>query len=113
MRSVTSLQEFIEFSSQFSGSAIFIQASAAWCVPCRMLRPVFELLAEEVEARFPVQFVHFDVNEAPGLAAKLQVTHMPTFVCMYEQESCRIVGPQQHQLIAWVHQNLNCCKGTA
>ena len=48
---------------------------AAWCMPCRMLAPVFESLSQEFEGR--VEFVKVDVDENEEAARKYRVSSIP------------------------------------
>ena len=49
---------------------------APWCGPCRMVAPVIEDLAEEMEGE--VRFAKVNVDEAQATAARFQVRSIPT-----------------------------------
>jgi len=49
---------------------------APWCGPCRMVAPVIEELAEELEGE--VRFAKVNVDESPGIAQRFQVRSIPT-----------------------------------
>ncbi len=49
---------------------------APWCGPCRMVAPVIEELAEEMEGE--VRFAKVNVDEAPQIAQRFQVRSIPT-----------------------------------
>jgi thioredoxin 1 len=51
---------------------------ATWCGPCRMLAPVLDQLAGEFAGR--IKFVKVDVDEAPELANRYQITGVPTLL---------------------------------
>lgn len=53
---------------------------APWCGPCRMLSPVVEELAKEVEGRAKVGKVN--VDEENELAAAFQVAAIPTLAVL-------------------------------
>ena len=49
---------------------------APWCGPCRMVGPVIEELAEEMDGE--VRFAKVNVDEAPEIAQRFQVRSIPT-----------------------------------
>ena len=53
---------------------------APWCGPCRMVSPIVDEVAEEVEGRVKVAKVN--VDEQPELAQRFQVMSIPTLVVM-------------------------------
>lgn len=56
---------------------VLVDFWAEWCGPCRMMAPVLDQLAE----RHPdVRVVKVNVDEQPELAARFQVTGIPTLV---------------------------------
>lgn len=57
---------------------VLVDFHATWCGPCRMLAPVLEQLAGEFAGR--IKFVKVDVDEAPELAGRYQITGVPTLV---------------------------------
>ena len=72
---------------------------AAWCGPCRMMAPVLEQLADEMEGR--VAFAKLNVDENPELSARYEVEGIPTLVVFARgKEVGRIVGfaPKAHLL---------------
>ena len=72
---------------------VLVDFWATWCMPCRMLAPVVEELAEELEGKGIVGQV--DVDEAPQLAMKYRVASIPTLI-MFENGKAdrRAVGVQ-------------------
>lgn len=65
--------------------------SATWCGPCKMMAPVFHMVADELNGE--VDFFSVDVDENPGLAAANKVFSVPTLI-LYKNgvEASRSVG---------------------
>ena len=53
---------------------------ADWCGPCKMMSPVVDALAEELEGKVKVGKVN--VDEEAALALKYQIMSIPTLVVM-------------------------------
>lgn len=53
---------------------------ADWCGPCKMMSPVVDALAEELDGRVKVGKVN--VDEQSALALKYQIMSIPTLVVM-------------------------------
>ena len=70
-------------TSQFRGSVeenqgvVVVDFFATWCGPCKMIAPVIEELANEMEN---VKFVKVDVDKNPGSAGKYQIQSIPTLL---------------------------------
>lgn len=55
---------------------VVVDFYAEWCGPCKALAPLLEQLAGAFEGR--MRFVKVNVDNAPQLAARYQVTGVPT-----------------------------------
>lgn len=55
---------------------VLIDFWAEWCVPCKMLGPVIEELAEEYAGK--VKVCKLDVDDAPSTAGQYGVQSIPT-----------------------------------
>lgn len=74
---------------------VLVEFGAAWCGPCKALAPVVGKLAEERAGRIDVGVV--DVDEAPGVAARLGIRGVPTLVVFVGgREVARHVGLTSH-----------------
>ena len=72
---------------------VLVDAWAAWCGPCKMIAPLLELVAGEVEGRATVAKVNVDEN--PATAARFNLRSIPTLLLLKGgREVDRIVGVQ-------------------
>lgn len=56
---------------------VFVDFWATWCPPCRMMGPIVDELAEELEGK--VKVVKLDIDQARKTAVKYGVVSVPTF----------------------------------
>jgi len=56
---------------------VLVDFTAAWCPPCRVMKPILAELAEELPG---VRFVELDVDDNLETAARYSVMSMPTFL---------------------------------
>ena len=57
---------------------VMIDFWATWCMPCKMLAPTIEELAEEANGAYKVGKI--DVDKSPSLAAQFGVMSIPTVI---------------------------------
>ena len=69
-----------DFEAQTSKGVVLVDFWAEWCGPCKMLGPVLEQVATEVDGKAVVGKVN--VDEEPELAGTFQVTSIPTVVIL-------------------------------
>ncbi|HEX9464948.1 MAG TPA: thioredoxin TrxC [Alphaproteobacteria bacterium] len=79
---------------------------AAWCGPCKMMAPVFEQLAAEMEPR--VRFGKVDVDAQQELGARYQIRSIPTVAVFHRgREIARQAGAMPAQVLRqWIEQHL-------
>ena len=64
---------------------------AEWCMPCRMIAPFVEELAEEYKGK--VEFAKVDVDNNTQLATELQILSIPALILFKNgREIKRIIG---------------------
>ena len=74
-----------------SDKPVLVDFFADWCGPCKMMAPVVEQLAEELEGKAKVGKLNIDENM--DIAEKYRVLNIPTFLIFKDgQEKERIVG---------------------
>ena len=62
-----------------SSKPVLIDFYANWCMPCKMLAPVIEEIANEVQ---DVKICKVNVDEQAELAQQFQIMSIPTLVVM-------------------------------
>lgn len=60
-----------------NNKVVFVDFSASWCGPCKMMEPVIE----EIEKEFSkIEILKVDVDESPDVAQKYNIMSVPTFL---------------------------------
>lgn len=81
-----------------SNKIVLIDFWASWCGPCKMMSPVVDKIAEEMNDNVKVCKVNID--EEQNLAVKYNVMSIPTFVVIKEgKEIGRTIGAQDKEEI--------------
>ncbi len=79
------------FEATITNGKVLIDFSAEWCGPCKMMLPILESLAKEMEGKISVYKV--DVDAAQKVTSKFDITSVPTLILFENgQEKKRIVG---------------------
>lgn len=82
-----------EFDKEVIGSQtpVLVDFWATWCGPCRMVAPIVEEMADEMEGQLQVRKLDVDAN--PVTAQKFEVMSIPTLLLFKDgQLAQRLVG---------------------
>jgi len=63
---------------------VIVEFWAQWCPPCKVMAPMLDSLATDLEGRLRVGKIN--VDEHPDLAARYDVVSVPTFLVFTEGE---------------------------
>lgn len=81
-----------------SKSAALLDFHAVWCGPCKTIAPLVDQLAEEFSGKVKVGKV--DIDDAPELATRFQITGVPTLLFFKDGERVdQLVGPHPKNVI--------------
>ena len=79
-----------------SDKTILIDFWASWCGPCKMMSPVVDEIAEEMNGT--VKVCKTNIDEEQNLAVKYNVMSIPTFVVIKAgKEIGRTIGVQDNE----------------
>ena len=68
-----------EFSAEVLSSdlPVLVDFWAPWCMPCRMMAPILDDLAEDLEGKIKVMKVNTEEGENQALAIEYQIQSIP------------------------------------
>ena len=79
------------FDEAISNGRVLVDFWAGWCLPCRMVSPIIEELAEEYGGA--VKIAKVDVDNESALAARYEILSIPTVILFDDGiETKRFVG---------------------
>ena len=80
-----------EFLNEIKEGVTVVDFFAQWCGPCKMITPVLDSIAEEMNSE--VNFIKADVDECDEIADKYEISNIPAIVIFKNgEEQERIVG---------------------
>ena len=81
-----------------SNKLVLVDFWAPWCVPCKVIAPTVESIAEE--RRTSVKVAKANVDDSPELATELSIFNIPTIVFFKSgKEHSRLVGVNTKEAI--------------
>jgi thioredoxin 1 len=89
------------FTQLPKAGVIVVEFTAAWCGPCKVMKPVLAALAAEYRGR--ARIVAIDVDREPLVAQHHDVRSMPTLVILRDgREVGRVIGSRPRAFVAGV-----------
>jgi thioredoxin 1 len=74
---------------------LFIDFFTDWCMPCVMMGPIVDNLAEQFQGK--VKFGKVNVEDNPEISSKFEISSVPTFVILKEGEVLKRVSGAMSQ----------------
>src|SRR5579885_1582221 len=79
---------------------VMVKFTAEWCGPCRILQPILEQAAKDLEGK--AKIVKLDVDESSEIASKYRIKSIPTMIIFVNGEvaATQIGSAPKEKLIA-------------
>jgi thioredoxin 1 len=79
------------FKTEVAKGITLVDFYADWCGPCRLLAPVLDQVAQDVQGKATV--AKLDIDQAQQVTGELQITSVPTMILFKDGKECkRVVG---------------------
>jgi thioredoxin 1 len=79
------------FADVIASGTVLVDFSAEWCGPCRMLSPILEILAQQMNETLTV--IKVDVDESQSIATQYDISSVPTLILFKDGVvKTRVVG---------------------
>lgn len=80
--SINFVKSKVDFDDYLSHNKYLVaNFTAQWCGPCQTIKPVVDQLYTDLNKRYhKIEIIRVDLDTQPDLAAKYEVTSIPTFV---------------------------------
>ncbi len=87
-----------EFDNKISEGVVVIDFYAEWCMPCLMMAPIIEELAEKFKDK--ISFAKLNIDDNSEIAQEYSVMSIPTLIIFKDgKEVERIVGSLPQDLL--------------
>lgn len=101
---ITTLTSFKEYQVAITTGVSIIKFSGAWCAPCKRIAGPYQVLAD---TNTSVQFYQLDIDEAPEVTVKEQVSAIPAFIIYYNGERLSsYIGANEQKLSEILYKGL-------
>jgi thioredoxin 1 len=89
-----------------SAEPVVVDFWAEWCGPCRMIGPSLEEISEEMAGK--VKIVKINVDENPGVSAKLGIRSIPTLMLFKDGKLAaqKVGAGSKGDLTKWIQAGL-------
>ena len=95
-----------QFEEVRNSAVAVVDFSAVWCGPCKMLAPVLEEVAGDLQSQ--VNFFNVDVDECQNLAGEFGIMSVPCLILFKDGVKVdQAVGFQPREAVAqWIRSHL-------
>lgn len=87
---IQNVAQWNEIIKNAGDSILIIKFSTSWCMPCKVIQPKYQKLADEYKNE-QIVFMTIDIEEQPDIAEKFNITSMPTFLLIQNDSIKRMV----------------------